>query len=359
MLALSANTPDADRTRRPGARRPALTVAVVLAFLAVLFVGASLYTDRPDFCRSCHEMQPFYDAWASGEHKDRWCVDCHTDNGYIGRMGHKFVALREVAVHFFGTPSFPQAAPPTVPDERCTACHEHVVIKKPASFDHQRHAEKGPCQACHASDGHPVTRASLAAAGVLSAQPSLHTISTTFTIVGGGNANIAGHVKVTCTRCHGMRETGCARCHALPAGKHPRAAACEQCHSAGPKWQFAHPTGVTQCQPCHQAPANHYRAAIRPLALCGTCHHNPGGSWKFGHPGPSAPCRDCHTPPAKHFAGQCSACHHRTGATFAFSHPSVEEHGYRSFGCSKCHPASYTKASCTCHDQGKVEDDDD
>lgn len=340
--------------------RLAFIGAAVAIVLGATFVAASFYTDQPDFCRSCHEMRPYYDAWASGSHKDRWCVDCHTTGEYAGRMGHKFVALREVAVHFLGDPTFPLTATPTVPDSRCKSCHSRIVTKKASGFSHEQHAEKGTCQACHAATGHDVSREALAAAGVLGRQMPSPSIATTFVAVGYGRANVAGHVGVTCTKCHDMRNTGCNRCHSLPAGKkHPRSSACNQCHSAGPKWTFAHPAGKLECQTCHSAPAKHYAAAIRRVDQCSTCHRNPGSSWRFAHPGSSAQCTSCHQAPSRHYGGQCSSCHRRTGASFAFRHPSVgEEHSYRQMGCAKCHPNGYAKASCTCHDQGKVEDDD-
>jgi hypothetical protein len=302
--------------------RLALVGTAVAFMLAATFVGASFYTDQPSFCLSCHEMRPYYDAWSSGGHRDRWCVDCHTNGGYIGRMGHKFVALREVAVHFFGDPKFPLATSPVVPDSRCASCHERVVIKKPTGFDHERHADKGTCQACHVASGHDVALSALAAAGVLGQERPLPSISATFAVVGSGSANVADHEKVTCTRCHDMRKTGCGRCHALPASKkHPKSLACEQCHPAKPSAS--------------------------------------GQEWPFVHPSSSARCTSCHRTPTSHYKGECSVCHRQPGASFAFRHPSVgEEHTYRSMGCTKCHPSSYAKASCTCHDQGKVEEDD-
>ncbi len=77
--------------------RRAVTIVILLAVvLAALFVGTALATDRPQFCPSCHEMQPYYDAWANGPHKDVWCIDCHVPEGMPARFAHKFVALTEV-----------------------------------------------------------------------------------------------------------------------------------------------------------------------------------------------------------------------------------------------------------------------
>src|SRR5947199_178535 len=44
------------------------------AFLGVLATAA--YSESPSFCRSCHIMEPYYQAWHSSKHKDVACVEC-------------------------------------------------------------------------------------------------------------------------------------------------------------------------------------------------------------------------------------------------------------------------------------------
>ena len=36
---------------------------------------------QPDFCRSCHIMEPYYQAWHSSTHKNVPCTDCHFEPG--------------------------------------------------------------------------------------------------------------------------------------------------------------------------------------------------------------------------------------------------------------------------------------
>jgi trimethylamine-N-oxide reductase cytochrome c-type subunit TorC len=343
------------RVRHP--KRFWVSAAVLLAVLAAAYVASALYTDRPQFCVTCHEMRPYYSAWASGPHKDNWCVDCHVAPGYPARVAHKFAVLGEVVVHFAGKPQFPLRNPPVIPDSRCAACHTSITRKLPKGFDHAVHAKKASCQSCHPSDGHRVTRAALGLEGVLDPTVVRPSASASMAVVGEGVANVAGHISVMCTNCHDLRKTGCKRCHSAPATKHPRSPECVSCHGAGPKWVFTHP-GLTQdCKACHSLPTKHFRPASASLEPCSACHTKPGASWAFQHPRPNANCQSCHKPPAKHFTGQCSTCHKNAGVSFAFRHPHTDApHGISGRACAKCHPNGYATATCTCHDGKGGED---
>src|SRR5512140_322813 len=55
-----------------------------LAVLLLLGIGMGAmaeYTMQPEFCRSCHIMEPYYTAWHSSTHKNVPCVDCHFEPG--------------------------------------------------------------------------------------------------------------------------------------------------------------------------------------------------------------------------------------------------------------------------------------
>jgi hypothetical protein len=167
--------------------------------------------------------------------------------------------------------------------------------------------------------------------------------------VNAGSANIKGHKKVECSRCHDMTKTGCGRCHQpKPGTKHPWKGDCTQCHEATGKFAFKHPTS-TDCAKCHKPSDKHFKPVSGKLGECKSCHPTPGGDWKFSHPGSNADCTSCHKPPAGHYADQCSQCHHRPGGSWKFSHPSSGEHSWKSQPCAKCHPKNYTSAYCTCH----------
>jgi len=286
-----------------------------LAVLGVaLFFPVALATDRSTFCRACHEMAPYNDAWAVGQHaQTAECIDCHVEAGLPARFTHKFVALGEVKAHFLGDTTFPRATPPDVPNTRCIRCHETLPTTTKNGFSHKVHAEKGTCASCHPATGHDVTEAALKTAGIFNAGVEPTITAGKFATVNSGAANIAGHAKVSCSRCHDLAKTGCARCHTPKTGaKHFWKGDCSECHSARDKFAFKHPT--------------------------------------------SADCTKCHKPPVEHYAGQCSQCHHDPSKSWKFSHPSAGEHSWKSQPCVACHPKNYTSVSCSCHGGGVPRD---
>ncbi len=240
-------------------RRWSILAAVVLIVGVIAFVAAAQATDASTFCGTCHEMQPYYDAWTQGHHgTSAQCVDCHVDPGFFPRLTHKFNALSEVWAHFTGYSGFPMPAPPVVPDSRCLQCHPTVTVRSlPASFSHDLHAKQGPCEMCHATTGHDVPATSLQAAGVYNAQAAaLRAQSTTGApaVPGAGKADVPGHIAVVCSACHDMAAMGCSACHKAP---HEPRGDCGQCHQPGPRFTFAHPqTGMPNwqniaCRQCH------------------------------------------------------------------------------------------------------------
>ena len=374
-------TSDNRGQRPPRARRPGwwitLWTIVIVAVLAGAFVAVALATDQSAFCRSCHEMVPYNDAWASGKHADVPCVECHVDQGVLARLEHKFVALGEVRSHFTGDTKFPRATPPDVPAERCTRCHPDLPETTKSGFPHGQHVRKGTCAGCHAQTGHAVSPAALQAAGIY--QPgAVATIPPgAIAALGAGSADVAGHVAVRCSDCHDLAKTGCKRCH---TSKHKPRGDCLLCHQAGVSWKFVHPKSGVDCAPCHRRPSGHTnnadcltchdkpgktwmythrsgqdcatchkRPAKHRSGACADCHKQAGKSWAFAHPGSGSSCNTCHKPPSGHYPGNCTRCHHSVGVSFAFSHPSAGEHSWRGKPCKKCHPSGTAAVSCTCH----------
>jgi hypothetical protein len=317
-----------------------------------LFGAAVIYTDRPEFCTSCHEMQPYYDAWASGPHSDTWCVDCHVGRGAPERVMHKFASLKEVMAHFTGDTSFPQPEMAELPAGTCKSCHGKPKVTTMKGFDHELHASQGACQKCHQTSGHVVTAGALRNAGIYNGTVQQASLTTAKAKVNGGAANIRGHVSVVCSRCHNMKASGCQTCH--KAGHEDRGT-CDTCHKLGARWAFAHSSDL-DCTKCHTPPSKHFQPKSGTLPACSNCHKQAGRNWAFAHPNSSANCRDCHTPPANH-PGQdnCTSCH-RQGISFAFSHPRTEaEHPISGIACAKCHPSGYNTYTCTCHKDGTAE----
>lgn len=330
-----------------GRQRPAVLIAVaVLALLVVgvAFVSVAKATDQPVFCRTCHEMAPYHDAWSKGPHKDVSCIECHVDSGEVARLGHKLVALKEVAAHIQGDTQFPRATPPAVPDKRCQSCHAKVTVDQ-ARFDHAFHASKGSCATCHATVGHDVSASALKDAGIYSGLvPATQSVdASVVAVVDGGTADLPGHVTVFCSRCHIMSKTPCSACH---KPKHKPRGTCTTCHAPGKTFVFVHPKNRSDCLTCHARPAKHSNGS------CVNCHA-VGPKWTFKHPS-ATNCSSCHTAPANHFGTNCSSCHSpsRAWKSATFRHPGIPggEHSYRSFPCVNCHPGGFSSATCAkCH----------
>jgi len=317
---------------------------VTLIVVGSAFFGVARATDRPTFCRTCHEMVPYHDAWSAGPHNDISCIECHVDDGVIPRLLHKFVALREVVSHVRGDTSFPRETFASVPDHRCERCHEQVEVEN-TDFNHELHARQGPCMKCHAFVGHSVTVESLKEAGIYSgATPSYPSAEeSTIAVVDAGTADLPGHVTVYCSRCHRMSATKCSVCHKPP---HVARGECPTCHETGATFVFSHPKNRTDCQTCHTKGRTHTTIE----GACSSCHKQPGVTWSFVHPAATATCTECHVRPAAHRAGVCSACH-AAGFSWAFAHPGGNA------ACSNCHarPPRHASGRCSeCHGQTGV-----
>jgi nitrate/TMAO reductase-like tetraheme cytochrome c subunit len=389
---------------------PILALVVVLAFAGVAAAAVPTFqaTEKPAFCRTCHEMVPYHEAWAVGTHASVDCVDCHVDAGTVNHVKHKVVAAKELWVHLTGDPRFPQGTA-EVPDTRCLQCHDRIRESTGPRFSHKKHAGSASCVSCHADVGHRVTTEALAKAGVLATGSPAATGGTPTgpgrAVPASNTSTASTHPVVACSRCHtpthaprgecttchrpGPRwsfshpmSEDCAKCHAAPARHfgpvcaschtvtvpfaktvfthvspdcascHARPAkhfpgACTVCHSPSvpfAKAVFRHTSN--DCASCHKAPAGHNRALA-----CASCHRK-AGSWTHSHPS-SSRCASCHAAPAGHFGSSCASCH-RPGVAWrsaTFRHPSTGgEHTYRSFACAKCHPRGYSSHTCTaCH----------
>jgi nitrate/TMAO reductase-like tetraheme cytochrome c subunit len=362
-------------------------LAAALGLMALMAIPAVALTERPQFCTSCHEMQPYYDAFELGPHRNVSCVDCHVDGGIPARVSHKMVALKEVLTHFTTSPKFPLASV-AVPDYRCKACHANLRVTA-SGFDHKVHVGQLGCKQCHKSAGHDVTLQALAQAGIISTAAQLQMASsptvlasnaTTSAVYAPDSDRVSGHKTTACTSCHDLSTFKCSNCHTAP---HVPRGECATCHRADPRakaWAFAHPTS-TACEACHTTTKHPARGP------CATCHQ-PGTKWTFVHPDGNADCSACHPKPAAATHAvrtKCAACHdpgvafaktshthkrgdvcltchdapaakhttavttcgqcHKTGVSWAFSHPQRAD-------CSACHrpPNHHYATTCArCH----------
>lgn len=252
---------------RPRWRRRLIVAGLVFVALIGAYAAGTLYTRRPAFCNVCHEMSPYYDAWASGPHTQVACVQCHVDPGPIADVMHKPYELREVWLHFTTDPTFPLAGGIELPNERCLGCHAGPIDPEIEGFDHDVHSEGRACKTCHGSTGHAVTASALSAAGVLNAEAQAQ-LDAERALTVGARVPLAGHAVVSCSDCHDMSAAGCSACHEPPAAHY--GPGCAQCHTPGAPWEsasFTHPRieggehtyrsfGCEKCHPSGYASAN-------------------------------------------------------------------------------------------------------
>jgi nitrate/TMAO reductase-like tetraheme cytochrome c subunit len=85
--------------------RSAIVVGVLVIGGAALIGVAEHRTQQPQFCASCHIMEPYYATWETDVHGaklDVACVDCHYAPGEKTTLKAKFRGLSQVASYFSG-----------------------------------------------------------------------------------------------------------------------------------------------------------------------------------------------------------------------------------------------------------------
>jgi nitrate/TMAO reductase-like tetraheme cytochrome c subunit len=144
--------------RRSRAKRWLIGIVLTLTILVALgstFVGVAEYkTSQPQFCSSCHIMEPYYDTWAEDVHGSKLdvaCVDCHYAPGERTTLKAKFRGLSQVASYFSGRygAGRPRAY---VSNLSCMTaeCHGDLrFMDKPLSlgtvtFVHAKHLDRDP-----------------------------------------------------------------------------------------------------------------------------------------------------------------------------------------------------------------------
>lgn len=143
-------------------RRFFVVVGIGCAVGVVALAGLTMYSTSPSFCRSCHIMEPYYQAWSKSKHKDVACVECHYPPGEASTiLWKKFQALSQVVK--FVTRTYSSKPYAEVEDASClrSACHStrllkgRVITQKGVLFDHKPHLEgvrygrQLRCASCH------------------------------------------------------------------------------------------------------------------------------------------------------------------------------------------------------------------
>jgi len=143
-------------------------ISIVVAALIGLVIGMAVfgigYSEMPSYlssdpktCTNCHVMQPVYDAWSHGAHKNvATCDDCHLPHDNV--IDKYWVQLQDGAIHGYKytTDSYPtniviRQSSLDVVNQACLHCHGtmtsgmHVPLQP---------GETITCTHCHANVGH-------------------------------------------------------------------------------------------------------------------------------------------------------------------------------------------------------------
>ncbi len=231
-----------------------IIIGVVLFFLAG-FVFFFEFSTSPQFCRSCHIMEPYYKSWKASKHSKVPCVECHyPPAGPRTYLWMKFQAMSQVVKYVTRTYSSRPFA--QIDDAACLreGCHSKRLVEgkltfgRGVKFDHRPHLTEPRrgrqlrCVSCHSQ------------------------------------IMVGKHLEVTldtCYLCHfkGLKEArklepigGCISCHELP----------EKEFKIG-NIKYKHKDFVTEhgveCQSCHLDVIQGDGDA--PKEKCYSCHNQP------------------------------------------------------------------------------------
>jgi cytochrome c nitrite reductase small subunit len=380
-----------------------VAIAGPFLFVGSMFLAAEA-TKSNTFCGlQCHEMRPYYQTWASSEHREVECVGCHIPDGALNYVKTKLFGLRELWVHITDQVEKPIAVTRRISSDTCSGCHRSEDVagrirlaRWTIGFSHPDHTKGMACIDCHARVVHPTIE------GV--PNTPARSMEACFTCHDGQSQpdeceychDSAPHPeRGACEECHGLKSWSSGIRHSPRlTGKH-ETILCERCHGEATATRIGRPTG---CIDCHR-PAHALQLGVLSLRKCADCHTIT--RWRpttFDHPrndcvschgneheSPSlAQCQECHSQTtwsgARHPDRDCTACHapgrmhaglgsscqscHVSGAYWSpstFRHPQVGEHipgGEHRLTCTACHTTTYASATCTpCHGPGGVDDD--
>ena len=118
-----------------------VAVGFVIAFPVFLMTNfAMLKTSTPEFCSSCHEIQPAYHEWKTSSHANNRrgvvavCMDCHLpppEKTIKFLYGKTYHGLKDVVGHFLGDEydrlETRKAASLSMDNNNCLGCHQNLL----------------------------------------------------------------------------------------------------------------------------------------------------------------------------------------------------------------------------------------
>jgi nitrate/TMAO reductase-like tetraheme cytochrome c subunit len=257
--------------KRPGCRLRYLPTRWGWVAIVLLAAGGAFsfmeYSMEPDFCRSCHLMEPYYKAWHESTHKNVACIECHFEPGLANTIEGKWKASTQLAKTLTGTyGSKPHAE---VRDASClrSGCHERRILEGRVEWT------------VRSTAGHPVTIH-------FDHKPHL--------------TELRRGKQLRCVSCHSQIVQGkhivvtldsCFLCHfkGFEHGRHDETmGGCISCHDS-PKTTIRMATGdfvhekyvqrKVACENCHSDSVSGNGDVLR--QVCWTCHNQPDQIARF------------------------------------------------------------------------------
>ncbi len=123
----------------------------------LLLVGVEkgmAYMDSPEFCSSCHIMEPVTASFEESTHSNLDCNDCHMPEGNL--ISHAIFKAKVGSGHFYYNTFAEEKIPVNIEakeetkeiiKENCISCHENTV-------NDVSHQSKEDCVECHVSVAH-------------------------------------------------------------------------------------------------------------------------------------------------------------------------------------------------------------
>jgi hypothetical protein len=144
-------------------KRRVLLIGIIVMFLSLMLgTAGTIYTARPRFCASCHEVDGYYLSWTYSSHKPVHCLSCHAgDTGTFAFWKTHFLkGIPHSINHILGTYKTPLEAK-TIKNVICLQCHQgmHLVSEiGKIRMEHGFHLERDLlCTDCHAGVVHTAT----------------------------------------------------------------------------------------------------------------------------------------------------------------------------------------------------------
>jgi nitrate/TMAO reductase-like tetraheme cytochrome c subunit len=367
--------PNRSRLRRLSRALQTLLVVGVLAVggLALSMLGTLEYTAKPDFCRSCHLMEPYYQSWKNSAHGNVPCIECHYEPGSIETMEGKFKALSQLAKYATRTEGTRPWA--EISDQSCmrSGCHYTRLLEGEipfgrVKFDHRHHvleSRRGRrlrCTSCHSQvmqDSHMSVSPSVCFTCHFKPEPDggLPAMSDCTTCHGAPRETIDVAGKPFVHEEYTRRNVECRQCHrnVVEGRAEVRKERCRQCHGEAGHIEkfgdsvFLHEMHVTshkvECFECHEE-IQHGLLPIRaPEAStdgCGSCHVTPHDANRMLYAGSGAV--GVEEQPSRMFQTHvsCEACHTgRSGFSLAGRHASSKVAAAGNIDCLACHGIGY------------------